>query len=464
VNWALWIPWIIRGAVLIVFAVVLRLTWKLIRAKWFPKRNVDSQDRPRKTSPRRKQAAAREQRDEAPSETRTLVATVAAVVVSVTVALPAQALWFLDRMVGRDQHGHLNIGVDPQTLIALAAPVLVEGLTWLSAILYADSVKTPGGTQRTYRLTTVAFSLIAASINFSHGVQTNFVVGLVFAMASLMGVGAWELYMMRSRHISSGMSSEEMKLWALRWRKHPKVMREVGRIRATFGVQVPREVAWRMAYVRRIGNPTVPVVVSDDLIERIFVSTVETAPAPDQTPPDSAVENASAESSDTANAEPEIGTGGGGIATAEVIELPVGWSAVNSVDDVIARFWPEVQAELDRPDSSADASSGARSELRPSSGSKPSSASPEQRVTSKVPTGKRNSTRDRNSGRVQLPPTKAELEGSGNAQERILRYLARAEAKGHSIKELDRKYIEQQFRVSDRHVRNAINAHKEGNQ
>jgi hypothetical protein len=174
------------------------------------------------------------------------------------------------------------------------------------------------------------------------------------------------------------------------------------------------------------------------------------------------------ESSDTAETEPDTGTGGGGIATAEVIELPVGWSAMNSVDDVIDRYWPEVQEELDPRDGSGSGSEDTGREFRTPparrSGSKPRSVSAEQRVTSKVPTGKRNSDRSRNSGRVQFRPTKAELSGDGDVKARMLRYLARAEAANHSLAELDRNYIAESFGVSERHVRNTINAHKEGNQ
>lgn len=404
-------------------------------------------------------------------ETRTLIATVAAIVVSVAVALPAQSLWFLDKLVGRGQTGHLNLGFDPQTLIAFAAPVLVEGLTWLCAILYADSVdrKAP---QRIYRLTTFAFSCLAAGINFSHGSTINPAVGIVFGLASLMGVGAWELYMMRSRQISSGMSGEEIRLWALRWRKHPLVMWEASSIRATFGLAVPREVAWRMAYVRKSGNPTVPVALTDEVLQRLFVPTVEAA-NPELDADESSASAPSDASADTPVPEPGTGTQGGSVATAEVIELPVGWDTMSSADDVIEQFWPEVKAEVEAEaefrESSAQDSSGSATEFRPSSAQssarKPRRVKAEQGLTSGVPVEKRNSDRNRNSSsRMQFRPTDAELRGDDDAKTRIVRYLKRAEAKGHPLEELDRKYIAEQFRVGDRQVRNAIKAHKEGNQ
>ena len=61
----------------------------------------------------------------------------------------------------------------------------------------------------------------------------------------------------------------------------------------------------------------------------------------------------------------------------------------------------------------------------------------------------------------QFRPTKTELGGTGNAKERLRKYLARAEANGHPIEELDRNYIAQQFRVSGRYVRDAIANHRD---
>jgi hypothetical protein len=402
------------------------------------------------------------------SEQRTVAATIAAIVVSSAVALPAQALWFLDKLVGRRQDGRLAIGLNPQTLMAFSSPVLVEGMAWYCAHLYAESVQR-GAPQRLYRAGTLAFSCFAASINYSHGAVTNTAMGLVFALASLMGVGAWELYMLRSRHIATGMTGEEIKLWALRWRKHPRVMREASRIRATFGLAVPREVAWRMAYVRKSGNPTVPVALTDEVLSRLFVSTVEPTPEPEATAVESSAEEGSEASASTLEAEPGSGTPGGGVATAEVLELPVGWDTMASADELIERFWPEVKVEVDDRNSSAEDTSGSATEFRSSSAEssarKPQRVKAEQRPTSKVPVGKRNSDRNRNSvSRVQFRPTDAELSGSDDAKARIVRYLKRAEAKGHSIPQLDRKYIAEQFRVGDRQVRNAIKAHKEGTQ
>lgn len=367
-------------------------------------------------------------------ETRTLAATVAAITVSVAVALPAQCLWFIGKLVGGTNH----LAFNPQTLMAFASPVLVEGLTWLCAVLYADSVHR-GSPQRIYRLATLVFSGIAAAINFSHGVAISPIVGTVFALASLMGVGAWELYMLRSRTVSSGMSAEEIKLWALRWRKYGGVMRETGRIRAVFGLRVPLEQAWRMAYVRRVGNPTVPVALADERLRELFGGTdggTQRTPEP----------------------EPPRASSGSGV-TADVIEVPVDWGTMTSADDLIARFWPDVKAELDE-----DRATTAEPEPAGSSVPKPRRSTPEQGATRKVPADKRNPNRSRNTSRVQFRPTESELSGGGDVKARMLRYLARAEHNGQAVAELDRTFIASQFGVSDRHVRNTINVHREGNQ
>lgn len=374
---------------------------------------------------------------------RAFYATIVAIVLSIGVAVPAQMQWFLHQLTG-------GKWLFPQSLVAVVATLLIEGLCWLGAFLYADSVAT--APVRLYRTTTVVFAVIAAAINFAHGSDTDWKVAIVYALASLMGVGAWELYMHRTRHAASGMTAEEIKLWALRWRKHPKVMREAGRVRATFGTRVPMEVAWRMAYVRKIGNPTVPIAITDPLIARLIGPTAgpkedleDDAPVPPETA--------------------EVGTSSGTGVGTDVIELPVDWDAMNSVDAVIGRYWPAVKAELDGPESSAPGSAKPASEKpRQFRAAKPAATTPsgdaEQAVTSAVPSKTRNSRWGRT--RNQLPPTKAELTGPGDAKERMRKYLARAEAKGIPDAELDRNYIAEQFNVSGRYVRDVIKAHRSG--
>jgi hypothetical protein len=257
---------------------------------------------------------------------RALAATVTAIILSVAVAVPAQMQWFLHQLTG----GQWTF---PEALVAIVATLLIEGLCWLGAFLYADSVN--GTPVRLYRTVTFVFAALAAAINYAHGSSTDVKVGVVYALASLMGVGAWELYMHRTSHVKSGMTADEIKLWALRWRRHFKVMRECGRIRATFGTAVPLETAWQMAYVRRHGNPTIPVAVTDDVLGRIFTPTTEHLAVPDDPGEDESVSKEAELAGEAAS--------GAAVATVDVIELPVGWDSINTVEKVLERFWPEAQ-------------------------------------------------------------------------------------------------------------------------
>lgn len=361
-----------------------------------------------------------------------MVATAVAATLSITVAIPAQLQWFLHVLTG-------GRWVLPEALVAVAATLLIEGLCWLGAFLYAESVaQTP---VRLYRATTFLFASVAAAINYAHGSSTDWKVGVVYALASLMGVGAWELYMHRTRHVATGMDVAEIRLWALRWRKHPQVMRELGRIRATHGLAVSKETAWRMAYLRKIGNPTVPVAVTAPLIERIVGTRV---------PPTTELDAELAAEAEPASTTP-------GVVGVEVLELPAGWDAMMSADQVVDAYWPELRDTQKTPDSSA----GGTHPTTPAS----SGPVPQKRgVTSAVPQRKRNQFLAKTgTGRVQFPPTKAELNGPGDAKERIHRYLTRAELKGNSVAELDRNYIAAQFRVTARYVRNTITLYSEGN-
>ncbi|MGW4488390.1 hypothetical protein ACWEOE_31665 [Amycolatopsis sp. NPDC004368] len=407
------------------------------------------------------QEKARALRAERPRKTstwsarRALIATVVTVVLSITTAVPSQLQWFLDRLAGGDWS-------NAEAPVAVLATLLIEGLCWLGAFLYADSIAT--APVRLYRVTTLVFASIAAGINFAHGRETDWKVGVVYALASLMGVGAFELYMHSRRHSASGMPLEEIRLWALRWRKHPRVMRECGRIVATFGTAVPREVAWRLAYVRKVGNPTVPIALTDALVKRL-----------------GGLRSAELDHLDRAEpASSGVPRGGVAVDAAEVVEVPIDWSRAGTFEELLAAYWPELDAAAvagsgSVPDAPAE-SSGFRLAAPGSSGDgavppKPTAAAALP-VTSTVPAAKRNRkpavrtarTATRNSGRVQIRATKAELDGPGDAKARVVALLARAEREGHAIADLDRKFIAEQFKVSDRHVRNAIKAHnQEGN-
>jgi hypothetical protein len=346
-------------------------------------------------------------------------------------------MWFLSQVT----HSQW---VWPAAVVPVAGTLLIEGVCWLCAFLYAESVaQTP---VRLYRLTTFLFAGVAAAINYAHGSTTDPKVGVVYAIASLMGVGAFELYMHRTRHVATGMNLDEIRLWALRWRRHPRVMREVGRIRATHGLAVTRETAWRMAYLRKRGNPTIPVAISSPLIDRIMRNSTS--------PKTRRVAELHAEQSTEAEPSASSATDATGMGV-DVLEHPVSWADAATAEELISTYWEEPGAELDATASSARKPTG---KTPASSGRK----TVEQAVTSTVPPAKRNSDNTRGgTGGARFKPTNAELSGPGDAKERMLRYLARAEAKGNSTDQLDRNWIAEQFHVTTRYVRNTITLYSE---
>ena len=367
---------------------------------------------------------------------RALAITLVVIVLSTSAAVPFQFAWFLGRL-GAGEHTITAI------LGAAVITALIEGLTWLAAVLYFDTLTR--GPNKIYRIATFGFAGLAAGINFLHGIEISPLVAVAYATASLMGVGAWELYMLRTRYVASGMSADEVRLWASRQWHHRRTVREARRIRATFGLQVSMETAWRMAYLRRQGNPTVPVAVNDRLVDALLGHDTTEPSGPDETVSGTVAEP-------TSTTPSSVGV--------DIIECPVDWSTTPDLSSLIGQYWPELEGPGSAPDSSAP-------EAPESSAASSASAEPEaeaeQPVTSSVPPQKRNNQRnpEAGTGRNQFRPTKTELGGTGNAKERLRKYLARAEANGHPIEELDRNYIAQQFRVSGRYVRDAIANHRD---
>lgn len=366
-----------------------------------------------------------------------LAATVFAIAVSIAVAVPSQLQYFLDAR-------SVTSWADPHAWYAVAQTLLLESLCWLCALLYAASLaSTP---VRIYRLGTFVFAGIAAGINYSHGTASGGVtIGVLNALGSLMGVGAWELYMHRARHRVSGMSLAEIRLRALRWRKHPLVMREAGKIVATFGLAVPHEVAFRIAYLRKIGNPTLPVAVTSPRL----------ADRPDVPRPEL----------------PKRKAGESLQGAEQTVELPVDWSCPDDLSELLGEQWPTPDGSVSGTTGSATVATPERPRVPPKSsprsGSAASPTTPRESSGSDLSGGNTPSVRKRNSlanltgrgERIQFPPVATELSGDENALTRIGRYLSRAERAGQDLDALDRNYIATQFRVSDRQVRNSVKAY-----
>ena len=375
------------------------------------------------------------------------IVTRAVIVVSISAAAPFQFLYFWG--VFADQGG-------APTPVAIAGAAIitlvVEGMAWHGAVYYFQTAGTSIG--RLYRGETFLFAGIAAAANFTHGVQEyNVIVGAAFAIASLMGVGAWELHMLRTKQIRTGMTAEEIKLWASRRWRHRKVFAEAKRVRAVFGLQVPMETAWRMAYVRRNGAPTVPVPTTDEIVSALLGNT-SSEPAKD------APSSGSETTEDTST-----GTSSSGVS---VLEVPVDWSQAQNLGDLMERFWPELSERSGSVPETTDAERTAELPAVPPSAARSVPGRPKRNTEDVTTSGKdrsarndeRNGTPERNTGqRPRL--SEAERNGTEPVKTRIRNYIARQQRKGTEPEQLDRKFIEEQFGVTGRYVREAFKEHRE---
>jgi hypothetical protein len=411
---------------------------------------------------------------------RALIATISAIVVSVAVAIPAQALWFKATLVGEDT----PIGLDPQSVIALAAPILIEGLCWLSAFLYADSVSQDKPV-RVYRVTTFLFAATAAAINFAHGAGINPIVGVVFAIASLMGVGAWELYMHRTRHMATGMNADEIKLWAKRRLFDRKVYRQMQRLRRTFGAALPLESAWRMAYLRVHGSPTVPVPVPPRLLEEFRA--LEAAGSEEGSGSGSGTGSEDGSDGSRDGGEPgseggsregsepgsdagsdggsEEGSGTSALAVLErsgkgsALEVPVNWEQVTDVDALVSRYWPDLLGTADEDTTVVEAGTGTDREVQDvqvqqdQDGSGPQRQEPGKELVVRNPRNPEPVTEGTVPG---LNEEEWELRNSEGATAALLRYFDRISSEGFDVEQVDRKELGNSLGCSTRNVSKAV--------
>ncbi|GAA3801724.1 hypothetical protein GCM10022226_21940 [Sphaerisporangium flaviroseum] len=133
-----------------------------------------------------------------------------------------------------------------------ALPIALEGATWFVVGLtnLAISRGLPIGQ---YRLWTWALAGVAAGMNFWHaaasgrpdGVQT----GVVLALASLLGVGLWELMARLRQHTVSGRSAEQIRRALWRWVRYPRLSWSAASIRIARDCGI--EAAWQAAWIDR---------------------------------------------------------------------------------------------------------------------------------------------------------------------------------------------------------------------
>jgi hypothetical protein len=179
-------------------------------------------------------AAARAERWAWLGAHRDLLMTVLVIAASMGIAWPAQATYFMTAGMG---------------WLGLAVPLVVEGPQWLSAALSARAVKSgaPGWVFWTFQAVTCVFAAVAASINYAHGSLHSPLLGVIYALASLTGMVAWELYVLSSGTHVADQSAEERRRDRGRRKAFPAEWKLAENLRhAVAGLDV--EAAWAMAW------------------------------------------------------------------------------------------------------------------------------------------------------------------------------------------------------------------------
>lgn len=152
--------------------------------------------------------------------------------VSAAVALPAQFAYY---------ESATNSAWSGATIAAM-----VEGGTWLGAALESSAInrRKPAGF---YRALTWSLAGTAAAVNLAHGMTMTgggWQVGVVFALASLMGVVAWSAYVRLRTHQDSETSAEHLRLAMWRRLRYPRLSWRALSLRAAIGPALSIEDAW----------------------------------------------------------------------------------------------------------------------------------------------------------------------------------------------------------------------------
>ncbi|WP_157249702.1 DUF2637 domain-containing protein [Nonomuraea typhae] len=156
--------------------------------------------------------------------------------------------------------GQLQFGQAVMRLGALAAavPVALEGSAWYLAWLTHKAVQADRPTGR-LRLWTWLLALMAASMNLWHGITgaefgaDGLQVGIVRGLASLLGVGLWELTVMARRQRNAGRSLAELRTVLWRRLRYPRLSWQAAGILAARGPACRADEAWLAAWIDRYG-------------------------------------------------------------------------------------------------------------------------------------------------------------------------------------------------------------------
>ncbi|MEQ4724994.1 DUF2637 domain-containing protein [Nonomuraea sp. B19D2] len=156
--------------------------------------------------------------------------------------------------------GQLEFGEQVMKLGPLAAtvPVALEGSAWYLAWLTHQALEAEKPTAR-LRVWTWLLALTAAAMNVWHGVATQafgddgLQVGIVRGLASLLGVGLWELTVMARRQRKSGRSLAELRTALWRRVRYPRLSWQAASIAAARGSACSPDQAWEAAWIDRYG-------------------------------------------------------------------------------------------------------------------------------------------------------------------------------------------------------------------
>ncbi|MEV4180700.1 DUF2637 domain-containing protein [Streptosporangium canum] len=154
--------------------------------------------------------------------------------------------------------GQLEFARDVMHLdfMAPALPIALEGGVWYLAFLVHRAIKAKLPIGR-YRIATWGMAAVAAGMNLWHGIDANkddgLQVGVILALASLLGIALWELTASLTQQTTTKRSAAEIRRAAWRRVRYPRLSWAATSIRASRGEGCSIEQAWTAAWIDRYG-------------------------------------------------------------------------------------------------------------------------------------------------------------------------------------------------------------------
>ncbi|MFF5115032.1 DUF2637 domain-containing protein [Streptosporangium sp. NPDC000509] len=145
----------------------------------------------------------------------------------------------------------MNLG-----FMAPALPIALEGGVWYLAFLVHRAIQARLPIGR-YRAATWMLAGIAAGMNLWHGIHANgddgLQVGVILALASLLGIALWELTASLTQQTTARRSAAEIRRATWRRIRYPRLSWAAASIRASRGADCSIEDAWTAAWADRYG-------------------------------------------------------------------------------------------------------------------------------------------------------------------------------------------------------------------